>query len=472
MSQDDEADIELEWEDWDGRSPFFHHCIAGSIAGVAEHTLLYPFDTIKTHMQAYCSTCPKNPANQSIHSKGGSSAQLDNTMMIAKRGMTSNPAATDGTMWTTMKSLTMKHGPSPVNNSNVILPNTATLERTRNSATILSTVSNMHIPSIQQASSSSSVHPTSNHTTTSPKHIISSASSSVETGFLRLWRGVQSMALGSAPAHALYFSSYEVVKAGFLSYQKQQIERQGHAYGAQDVTTLGPVGASVAGATATLLHDTIMCPMDTIKQRMQLGHYTSVYDAFVTIVKTSGEGWMGLYRSFGVTLLSNLPYGMIMFTTNEWLRGTLLQWKHGSDMIIKQQQQQHLDLATTLLAGMGAGAVAAGLTSPLDLVKTRLQTQNMGRVGVSPSSIIEETSAMMKMKDCGIPSVHGTSCAAMTRPHYTGFQDALGSILKEEGYMGLWRGVAPRILTQAPAVAISWSFYECAKRWLAGDSIL
>ena len=74
------------------------------------------------------------------------------------------------------------------------------------------------------------------------------------------------------------------------------------------------------------------------------------------------------------------------------------------------------------------------------------------------------------MVDCGVQS--GKSCAAMARPQYTGFHDALASILKEEGYAGLWRGVGPRILTQAPAVAISWSFYEMAKRWLAGDSIL
>mmetsp|Transcript_3981 Transcript_3981/g.4892 ORF Transcript_3981/g.4892 Transcript_3981/m.4892 type:complete len:92 (-) Transcript_3981:334-609(-) len=58
-----QQDVDLEWEEWDGNSPFIHHCIAGSIAGVAEHVLLYPVDTVKTHMQAYCSTCPNNPAN-------------------------------------------------------------------------------------------------------------------------------------------------------------------------------------------------------------------------------------------------------------------------------------------------------------------------------------------------------------------------------------------------------------------------
>jgi solute carrier family 25 iron transporter 28/37 len=38
---------ELDWEEWDGKSPFWHHCVAGSAAGVAEHVLVYPLDTGK-----------------------------------------------------------------------------------------------------------------------------------------------------------------------------------------------------------------------------------------------------------------------------------------------------------------------------------------------------------------------------------------------------------------------------------------
>ena len=46
---------DLEWEEWDSNtSPlsFSHHCLAGSFAGVAEHTLLYPLDTVKTCWQS------------------------------------------------------------------------------------------------------------------------------------------------------------------------------------------------------------------------------------------------------------------------------------------------------------------------------------------------------------------------------------------------------------------------------------
>ncbi len=30
------SEIEEDWEEWDGRSPFWIHCVAGSLAGVSE----------------------------------------------------------------------------------------------------------------------------------------------------------------------------------------------------------------------------------------------------------------------------------------------------------------------------------------------------------------------------------------------------------------------------------------------------
>jgi hypothetical protein len=33
--------MELEWEEWDGSGSFMDHCLAGSFAGVAEHTVRF-----------------------------------------------------------------------------------------------------------------------------------------------------------------------------------------------------------------------------------------------------------------------------------------------------------------------------------------------------------------------------------------------------------------------------------------------
>ena len=37
-------------EEWDGTTPFYHHMLAGSCAGVAEHLCMYPVDTFKVRV--------------------------------------------------------------------------------------------------------------------------------------------------------------------------------------------------------------------------------------------------------------------------------------------------------------------------------------------------------------------------------------------------------------------------------------
>ncbi|KAL3810983.1 hypothetical protein ACHAXA_008569 [Cyclostephanos tholiformis] len=236
-------------------------------------------------------------------------------------------------------------------------------------------------------------------------------------GIRRLFRGVQTMFLGCVPAHALYFSSYEFIKGmctaaddddghhgqyrdgrgdggdgrrggggGGKGREDDHGNVDGGGGGHVGRDTLSTTQAMLAGTVATLLHDFVMTPMDTMKQRLQLGHYDNLRHSFVSIVwgdgkaGVTGEGWRGLYRSFPVTVMTNVPYGVVMMTTNEWLRGTL------EDGLYGRRGEEHDDagggggfhFATILLSGMGAGTVASALTAPLDRVKTRLQTQRMG----------------------------------------------------------------------------------------------
>ncbi len=39
-----------EVDEWDGKMPFYHHMLAGSFAGVAEHLCMYPVDTFKVRV--------------------------------------------------------------------------------------------------------------------------------------------------------------------------------------------------------------------------------------------------------------------------------------------------------------------------------------------------------------------------------------------------------------------------------------
>lgn len=414
MTSLEQEDIDLEWEEWDGNSPFLHHCVAGSLAGVAEHTLLYPVDTVKTHMQAYCSTCPNNPANMSINNttnkavcigppSTASSFPLNhpNTSTMAPQGM-----------FQTMRNL-IQHGHAAGHSTNPFLAHNQNALVSPKGARQTATLS-------------------------SPSAPIDAVRESIQTskGISRLWRGVQTMMTGCVPAHALYFSSYELIKRN-LSVSTVDPKT------GNDSTHLDAFGATIAGVVATFFHDSIMTPMDTVKQRMQLGHYKSMNNAFSLILQH--EGAIGLYRSFGVTLLTNVPYGVIVMNTNEFLRDKIISYRSFNGA------PHGLDFQTIMISGCGAGMVAAACTSPFDRVKTRLQTQNFANAAPVTDAIKACPKAIANIQ---------------SELRYNGVLDALSSIVKEEGVYGLFRGLIPRIMTHTPAVAISWSAYEMAKKWL------
>jgi solute carrier family 25 iron transporter 28/37 len=597
---------DLDWEEWDAASSplsFLDHCLAGSFAGVMEHTLLYPLDTVKTCWQ---SQVLNKASGGSGGSSGGGVAGCSlvggggNVGGIGSgaRGLTKNApsslAATATTLgnngmvgivgtqhqqiqsqsiniqsqgiWSTMKHLmnqgagggaqqyhpmqlakaqmvTMaQHAPNVVDlteSSTTISNSSATLQQSarvsghrpwsqQNRAIRGATISDI---TSSGAIRSSSALPLSSSTATGETNmtILGGAGSngSGAGGFKRLWRGVQAMFLGCIPAHALYFSSYEIIKSMCTDQQGGGImmtsnddhhHHQGGGGGQDENThvghdTLSPTQAMFAGTVATLLHDFVMTPMDTMKQRLQLGHYDGLRHSFNSIVKgdvaagVPGEGWGGLYRSFPVTVMTNVPYGMIMMTTNEWLRGVLEDGLYGSrrdNEIIDGGGGFHF--ATILLSGMGAGTVASALTAPLDRVKTRLQTQRMGIVDPSGSSrgagsgetvaILEEralAAAQGKPMVCpktamanarsiltggdGVamtspsssmlrPTLQSSSTSTLFKTYYSTPLEAFNSILVEEGPRGLFRGTVPRVALHAPSVAISWTAYEMAKDWL------
>ena len=90
-------------------------------------------------------------------------------------------------------------------------------------------------------------------------------------GVARLWRGVGTMFAGCIPAHAAYFSIYEFAK------DRTGANLPGHAGGC------GVLGdGRHAGARLT------MTPMDTVKQRLQLGYYRNIPHCISHMARAEG----------------------------------------------------------------------------------------------------------------------------------------------------------------------------------------
>ncbi|KAJ3057247.1 Fe(2+) transporter, partial [Rhizoclosmatium hyalinum] len=187
---------------------------------------------------------------------------------------------------------------------------------------------------------------------TNPNLIYSSISNAVQRistaeGASALWRGVTSVVLGAGPAHALSFAVYEHFKI---------------VLGAdQDGNRV--LESAIAGACATIAHDGLMTPFDVIKQRMQLvsgSHFSTTLACAQQIARS--EGIAAFYVSYPTTLAMNIPFHMIHFSSYEYFKKAL-------------NPEGRYDPMSHCVAGGLAGGLAAAVTTPLDVIKTLLQTR-------------------------------------------------------------------------------------------------
>ncbi|XP_021908478.1 mitoferrin-like [Carica papaya] len=220
-----------------------------------------------------------------------------------------------------------------------------------------------------------------------------------------LYRGIAAMGLGAGPAHAVYFSVYEFCK---------RLLSEGDPN--------NPVAHAVSGVCATVMSDAVITPMDVVKQRLQLksSPYKGVGDCVRRVLVEEGFG--AFYASYRTTVVMNAPFTAVHFATYEAAKRALME--------VSPESADDERLVVHATAGAAAGALAAAVTTPLDVVKTQLQCQGV----------------------CGCDRYSSSSIGTV-----------IGSIVKKDGYGALMRGWIPRMLFHAPAAAICWSTYEAAK---------
>ncbi|CAI7899445.1 unnamed protein product [Closterium sp. NIES-54] len=321
-------------------------------------------------------------------------------------------------------------------------------------------------------------------------------------GAAGLYRGIAAMVLGAGPAHAVYFAVYEAAKESLLRNSSSSGSSVSDGLGftsALGVSLPPAVAHATAGALATVASDAVLTPMDVVKQRLQLRRspYAGVVDccrkpcilplcpnalspslsrphlppSYIQMLQEEGihafyrsyrttlvtnvpftavfitsvppcpphvlqmiqeEGIYSFYRSYRTTLVMNVPFTAVHFATYEASKAGLGRALPGEALpgegVLDEDR-----LLTHVLAGGAAGALASAVTNPLDVVKTRLQCQGV----------------------CGVKRMQSASVTA-----------ALSSIVREEGWGALLRGMRARMLFHTPAAAIVWSTYEASKNLL------
>jgi solute carrier family 25 (mitochondrial aspartate/glutamate transporter), member 12/13 len=126
-------------------------------------------------------------------------------------------------------------------------------------------------------------------------------------------------------------------------------------------------------------------------------------------------GLVGLYKGASACLLRDVPFSAIYFPT----------YNHLKKDFFGESPTKKLGILQLLTAGAIAGMPAAYLTTPCDVIKTRLQVE--ARKGESS---------------------------------YTGLRHAAKTIWKEEGFTAFFRGGPARIFRSSPQFGFTLAAYE------------
>ncbi|XP_077525825.1 mitochondrial glycine transporter A-like isoform X3 [Haemaphysalis longicornis] len=211
-----------------------------------------------------------------------------------------------------------------------------------------------------------------------------------------LWKGTVPSIVRCVPGVGLYFCTLHFLKTSL------------------HLDSPSPGQAMFLGASARSIAGVVLLPVTVIKTRFEseVYHYRSMSEATRDIYRT--HGMRGLYSGLIPTLIRDAPYSGIYLVF-------YVQAKRFVPQSVQQEGSGGQLVAANFTCGLVAGLLASVVTQPADVIKTHMQ--------LSPAK----------------------------------FSSILATVLlvaREEGVVGYFRGLVPRMLRRTLVTAMAWSFYE------------
>ncbi|KXS17941.1 mitochondrial carrier [Gonapodya prolifera JEL478] len=229
-------------------------------------------------------------------------------------------------------------------------------------------------------------------------------------GLSSLWSGLSPTLVMQVPATVVYYVGYESLRDTLLL--------RFHNY--PNIEFYAPLFAGIMARTVAAF---AISPIELIRTRMQSvagneKQFNNVLQGVRNMMRAQGAS--SLWRGMAATLWRDVPFSGIYWSGYETLRDRL-----------KRRYPAWNETAVgfysiSFISGAAAGMVAATVTTPFDVAKTRKQ-------------ITDSHGAHMKM------------------------MNLMRTIVQDEGWRGLTTGLTARIAKVAPACAIMISSYEAGK---------
>ncbi|MCJ1242875.1 mitochondrial aspartate-glutamate transporter agc1 [Trapelia coarctata] len=228
-------------------------------------------------------------------------------------------------------------------------------------------------------------------------------------GFKGLYSGVLPQLIGVAPEKAIKLTVNDIIRGHFSE------KNTGKIWWPYELLAGGSAGACQVVFTN---------PLEIVKIRLQVqGEVAKTTDiprrSAMWIVKNLGL--VGLYKGASACLLRDVPFSAIYFPT----------YNHLKRDFFGEGPNKKLGVVQLLTAGAIAGMPAAYLTTPCDVIKTRLQVE-----------------------------------ARKGETKYTSLRHCARTVYQEEGFRAFFKGGPARILRSSPQFGFTLAAYEVLQKAL------
>lgn len=232
---------------------------------------------------------------------------------------------------------------------------------------------------------------------------------------IRSIAGLPAVLAGALPEKA--------IKLGVNDSLREEFARRNRRAGAPAGAPLPLAHQVAAGVGAGLAQVIATNPMEIVKIRLQMGAPSAAQ-----VVRDLGL--RGLYTGSMTTLARDIPFSVVMFPGYAIAKDAMVETAHAAWALAggaKGEMPGAVELGAVFAAGTGAGAIASGLCTPMDVLKTRIQSAKKGQ-------------------------------------GYAGLRDCYTKTVARDGHKALWRGLGPRMAVVGPLFGFSMLAFEVFKR--------
>eukprot|EP00796_Vickermania_ingenoplastis_P007333 gene7333-5167_t len=266
-------------------------------------------------------------------------------------------------------------------------------------------------------------------------------------GWRGFWRGNLVNCVKASPEFAIvfglrryFFSIYEdIVEREQKKLEKMKLQHPGYVPLSRDTTWITKVPRLAVncaiGAAAGLGSQSILYPLEVVKTRVCVSRNDEFAGGVRVIIRDAYRegGIREFYKGFAPNMVGIVFYrGLEMGIYSSIQQSVMLyrmQWKN------KNRHDAALSIAEVGVAGMVASTVAQTATYPLNVVRTRLQTQGAnGRA-----------------------------------KRYNGMIDCFIKVVRQKGVSALFSGLSANYLKAVPASACAFIVFEKVQSALVGD---